>query len=98
MHGHDFNETHLLVAQSLETQADTARTELREATARAAVLQIEAADAHERATAARRRIPELEAKKKAAAASRVRHTRLKLYSEALLNLRHVTTAKLLEDA
>ena len=48
--------------------------ELREATARAAVLQIEAADAHERATVARRRIPELEAKKKAAAASRVELT------------------------
>ena len=47
--------------------------ELREATARAAVLQNDSADAHERATAARRRMPELEAKKKAAAASRVRH-------------------------
>ena len=58
--------------QSLEAQADAARSELREATARAAVLQVESADAHERATAARRRIPELEAKKKAAAASRVR--------------------------
>ena len=51
-----------------------ARAELREAAARAAVLQVESADAHERATAARRRIPELEAKKKAAAASRVRRT------------------------
>ena len=54
-------------------QAETARTGMREASARAAVLQNDAADAHERATAARRRMPELEAKKKSAAASRVRH-------------------------
>ena len=58
--------------QSLEGQAEVARVELREATARAAVLQNESADAVERATAARRRMPELEGKKKTAAASRVR--------------------------
>ena len=59
--------------QSLATQAEVTRTELRDATARAALLQNDSADARERATAARRRIPELEGKKKAAAASRVRH-------------------------
>ena len=76
LYGHE--TIYLSHMQSLEAQANTARSELREATARAAVLRIESADAHERATAARRRIPELEAKKKAAAASRVRHLRWRL--------------------
>ena len=45
--------------------------DLREVVARASVLQQSAASAQERAAAARHRVPELEAQKKAAAAARV---------------------------